>query len=95
MIATADPKIGTATDTEDDDRTIMVNGAFFDITGDPSAAVTGLTATPFSIREDAVSKEVTLEVTLQNALATDETVLFSFEDGVDSDLRARLSEDFR
>ena len=41
-----------------------------------------------------MSKEVTLEVTLQNALATDERVQFSFEDGVDDDLRARLSEDF-
>ena len=42
-----------------------------------------------------MSKEVTLEVTLQNALATDETVQFSFDDGiVDDDLSARLSEDF-
>ncbi|MDE2740815.1 MAG: putative Ig domain-containing protein [Gemmatimonadota bacterium] len=78
-----------------DGRPITVNGALFDITGDPGSAVTGLRATPFSIREDAVTKEVTLEVTLQNALATDERVQFSFEDGIiDADLRARLSEDF-
>ena len=78
-----------------DGRLITVNGALIDITGDPGRAVTGLRATPFSIREDAVTKEVTLEVTLQNALATDERVQFSFEDGiVDADLRARLSEDF-
>ena len=73
--------IGKATTTTADDRNIIVNGALIDITGDPSREITGLTATPFSIREDAGSKEVTLEVTLKNALATDETVRFSFEDG--------------
>ena len=78
VVATANPRIGTATEDATDDRTIMVNGAFFDITGDPSKSVTGLTATPFSIREDALSKEVTLEVVLQNALTADETVQFSF-----------------
>ena len=78
-----------------DGRPITVNGALIDITGDPGRAVTGLRATPFSIREDAVTKEVTLEVTLRNALATDERVQFSFEDGIiDAELRARLSEDF-
>ena len=41
-----------------------------------------------------MSKEVTLEITLQNALATDETVQFSFEDGVVRNaLRERLSEE--
>ena len=35
---------------------------------------------PFSVREDAGSKEITLEVTLQNALTTDETVQFTFSD---------------
>ena len=42
-----------------------------------------------------MTKEVTLEVTLQNALATDERVQFSFDDGIiDDELRARLSDDF-
>ncbi len=66
--------------------TVMVNGALIDITGDPTGSITGLSATPFSIREDAGSKEVTLEVTLQNASPTDETVRFNFEDGADAAL---------
>ncbi|MXX38279.1 MAG: hypothetical protein F4Z85_09495, partial [Gemmatimonadetes bacterium] len=74
---------GTAVTT--DDRDITINGALIDITGDPSREITGLTATPFSIREDAGSKEVKLEVTLKNALETDETVLFSFEDEISGD----------
>ena len=75
-------------------RTLTVNGALIGITGDPSKEITGLTATPFSIREDAVSKEVTLEVLLQNVLAADERVQFNFEDGVDTELSARLSDEF-
>ena len=75
-------------------RTLTVNGALIGITGDPSKEITGLTATPFSIREDAVSKEVTLEVLLQNVLAADERVQFSFEDGVLPTLSARLSDEF-
>ena len=70
---------------------VMVNGALIDITGDATGSITGLSATPFSIREDARSKEVALEVTLQNALPTDETVRFNFEDGAD----AALSGGFR
>ena len=75
-------------------HTVTVNGALIGITGDPSKEITGLTATPFSIREDAVSKEVTLEVLLQNVLAADERVQFNFEDGVDTELSARLSNEF-
>ena len=75
-------------------RTVTVNGALIGITGDPSKEITGLTATPFSIREDAVSKEVMLEVLLQNVLAADERVQFNFEDGVDTELSARLSDEF-
>ena len=73
--------IGTASNA----RPITINGALIGITGDPSREITGLTATPFSIREDAGSKDVKLEVTLKNALATDETVRFSFEDDISGD----------
>ena len=65
-------------------HTITVNGASLELTGDPAKAITGLTATPFSIREDAGPKEITLEVTLQNALVTDAVVLFTISD--DSDI---------
>ena len=59
---------------------ITVNGESIEITGDPSKELKGLTATPFSIREDAGATVVTLEVTLQNALLTDETVIFTISD---------------
>ena len=94
VIASANPRIGLGTTPTTDDRTITVNGERIGITGDPSRKVTGLTAAPFSIREDAVSKEVTLEVVLQNALAADERVQFSFEDGVTQALIDRLGSDF-
>ena len=82
VLASADPTV--------DGRTIMVNGASIELTGDPAKAITGLTATPFSIREDAGPKEITLEVTLQNALVTDAVVLFTISD--DSDIPG---DDFR
>ena len=63
---------------------IRVTGSSIEITGDPAKAITGLTATPFSIREDAGSKEIKLEVTLQNPLETDETVRFTISDAVPS-----------
>ena len=59
---------------EEDGRTIEVIGKSIDLTGDAAKELTGLTATPFSIREDAGAKVITLEVSLQNALETDETV---------------------
>ena len=52
---------------------------------DPSKTPTKLQAMPLSVREDAGTQEVTLEVTLQNALPTDETVYFEIE-GDKSDL---------
>ena len=97
MIASTDNQkitIGRATTSEADDRTITVNGELIGITGDPSEKITGLTAAPFSIREDAESKEVTLEIALQNPLATDERVQFSFDDGVSQALKDRLGGDF-
>ena len=74
-------KASTHPQTDASDE-IKVNGALIKITGDPSRKVTGLTAAPFSIREDAGSKEVTLEITLQNPVVADETVRFNFEDSV-------------
>ena len=71
-------------------HTITVNGASLELTGDPAKAITGLTATPFSIREDAGPKVITLEVTLQNALVTDAVVQFTISD--DSDIPG---DDFR
>ncbi len=78
--------IGRGTTNE---RNITINGALIGITGDPSRELTGLTATPFSIREDAGSKDVKLEVTLKNALATDETVRFSFDDEISGDFEGQ------
>ena len=76
--------------TEDgSERTIMVNGASIELTGDPAKGIQLLTATPFSIREDAGLKEITLEVTLENALLTDETVTFTITDESDG-----LGDDF-
>ena len=69
--------------TNDDGQTITVNSNFVAITDVPATAATRLTATPFSIREDAGSKEVTLEITLQNAVSTDETVYFRIEGSSD------------
>ncbi|MDE2809123.1 MAG: putative Ig domain-containing protein, partial [Gemmatimonadota bacterium] len=73
VVASKNPQV-------EDGRTITVNGASIDLTGDPAKAITGLTATPFSIREDAGPKVITLEVTLQNALVTDEIVQFTISD---------------
>ena len=61
---------------------IRVMGSSIEITGDPAKAITGLTATPFSIREDAGPKEIKLEITLQNPLEDDETVRFAISDEV-------------
>ena len=63
---------------------IRVTGSSIEITDDPAKAITGLTATPFSIREDAGPKEIKLEVTLQNPLEDDETVRFTISDAVPS-----------
>ena len=95
VVATANPILTAGTAATTDDRTIMVNGAFFEITGDLTKAATGLTATPFSIREDALSKEVTLEVVLQNALTADERVQFNFTDDVTPALSDRLGGEFQ
>ena len=82
VIASANPTV--------EGNAITVNGASIDLTGDPAKAITGLTATPFSIREDAGPKEITLEVTLQNALVTDAVVQFTISD--DSDI---AGDDFK
>ena len=77
-------RVYTKQDPTVEGHTITVNGASLELTGDPAKAITGLTAAPFSIREDAGPKEITLEVTLQNALVTDAVVLFTISD--DSDI---------
>ena len=73
---------------------IPVNPSRIQITGGPERAIKGLIAMPSSVREDAGAKEITLEVSLQNALTTDETVLFTFADD-DSDVRALAADDDR
>ena len=70
---------------------IPVNPSSIEITAGPERATKGLEATPFLIREDAGSKNVMLEVSLQTALLTDETVVFTISDN-ESDIRA-LNED--
>ena len=68
-------------DLEDsDENTIVVNPGSIEISEGPSSSIKGLTATPYSIREDAGTKDVTLEVSLQNALLKDEVVHFTISD---------------
>ena len=73
---------------------VPVNSSRIEITGGPERAIKGLIAMPSSVREDAGAKEITLEVSLQNALTTDETVQFTFADD-DSDVRAIAADDDR
>ena len=60
-------------------QTVTVNPNFIRLTDTPSTSVEALTATPYSIREDAGAKEVTLEITLKNAVSTDETVRLTID----------------
>ena len=69
--------------TNDDDNPVTVNANSIEITGDPAGAITGLTAAPFSIREDAGARVITLKVSLENALLTDERVQFTITDDSD------------
>ena len=69
--------------TNDDNNPITVNPNFIDITGDPAGSITGLTAAPFSVREDAGAKVITLKVSLQNALVVSEKVQFTITDDSD------------
>ncbi len=59
---------------------IPVNPSSIDLTAGPEAGIKGLTALPFSIREDAEPKNIRLEISLQSALLTDETVVFTISD---------------
>ena len=71
-------------DLEDrDGNTIVVNPGSIEISAGPSSSIKGLTATPYSIREDAGTKDITLEVSLQNALLKDEVVQFTISDSND------------
>ena len=75
------------------DTPIRIIGSSIRITeDDPSKTPTNLQAMPLSVREDAGSKEITLEVTLENALSTDETVYFEIE-GDSRDLEGDEYED--
>ena len=65
-------------------QTVTVNPNSILLTDTPGASVKALTATPYSMREDAGAKEVTLEVTLDNPVSTDETVILTVDlDGSD------------
>ena len=74
-----------------DGNTIVVNPGEIEISEGPSSAGKGLTATPYSIREDAGTRDITLEVSLQNALLKDETVTFAISND-DKDLGAQFDE---
>ena len=65
---------------------IPVNPSSIEITAGPETGIKGLIAMPFSIREDAETKNVRLEISLQNALLTDETVVFTISD-TDEDIK--------
>ena len=85
-VGVGDIWIGASDDvglTNDDGNSIVVNPSSIEIIGDPTKELTGLTAAPFSIREDAGLKEITLRVSLQNALLTDEMVQFTITDESD------------
>ena len=68
---------------------IPVNPSSLDLTAGPEAGVKGLTALPFSIREDAEPKNIRLEFSLQSALLTDETVVFTISDDIETLRRQR------
>ena len=68
---------------------IPVNPSSIDIADVPEAGVKGLTAMPFSIREDAEPKNIRLEFSLQSALLTDETVVFTISDDIERLRRQR------
>ena len=70
--------------TNDDNNPVTVNANSIEITGDPAKSITGLTATPFSIREDAGPRVITLKVSLENALLANEKVQFTIEDDSDN-----------
>ena len=74
-----------------DGNTIVVNPGEIEISEGPSSAGKGLTATPYSIREDAGTRDITLEVSLQNALLKDETVTFAISND-DAGLGAQFDE---
>ena len=76
-------KAGSGGLTNDDGQTIRVSPSFIDITSEPATTATKLIATPFSIREDAGPRVVTLEITLNNPVSTDQTVAFIIEGGVE------------
>ncbi len=84
---------GNAMNTRTPAISIPVNPSSIEITAGPERAIKGLEAMPFSIREDAGSKNVMLEVSLQSALLTDETVVFTISDN-DSDIRALNDDSF-
>ena len=66
---------------------IRLDGVSISLTGDtPVAEDTGLTATPFSMREDAVEKRVTLKISLQNPVSSAEEVVLSVYDVRDDKL---------
>ncbi len=69
--------------TDGEGNTIPVIPNSIEITTVPTTVIEGLTAAPFSIREDAGPKEVTLNLSLQNALSTDETVQITVTDDSD------------
>ena len=57
-------------------------GTFIEITEDKVAAISGLTATPHTIRENAGRQEITLKVSLKDELTKDSEVTFTIEDDV-------------
>ena len=72
---------------DENNMLIRVEGVSIDLTDDaPIVAETGLTATPFSMREDDGSKEVKLRIALQNAVSADEVVRLSVYDEDDDEL---------
>ncbi len=69
--------------TDSKGNTIAVIPNSIEITTVPTTVIEGLTAAPFSIREDAGPKEVTLNLSLQNALLINETVQITITDNSD------------
>ena len=89
-----EPNDAVDTGTRTPTISIPVNPGRIQITGGPVRAIKDLIAMPSSVREDAEPKEITLEISLQNALSTDETVLFTFSD-TDADIEYLAGKDDR
>ena len=85
--------VGSPINIENTSTPVRIVGSSIEIAErDPTKSPSTLTAMPFLVREDAVAKEVTLEITLKDPLANDATVRFRVEGGR-TELQKELEEE--